>query len=74
MVIYPFSPHEAEQVRQIASFLSTSVFLYVSPDQFLPLASAVGAALGFLLIVWHRLAALFRKVWHFFRKEKTPSK
>lgn len=49
--------------------LGTLVVLYVGPDQILPLASALGAAVGMLLIVWHRVAALGRRFWQFCTKK-----
>ena len=36
---------------------------YVSPDQMLPLMSALGAVFGVLLIIWHRFLAMVRKCW-----------
>jgi hypothetical protein len=41
------------------------VLLYVGPDTMLPLASALAAILGFLLIVWRQALALVRRVWRF---------
>jgi hypothetical protein len=35
----------------------------VSPDQMLPLMSALGAIFGVLLIIWHRFLAMVRKSW-----------
>ena len=35
---------------------------YVGPDQMMPLGSILGAIVGLLLIVGHRLAAVVRKV------------
>ena len=49
--------------------LGPIVILYVGPDQFLPLASALGAIVGVLLIVWHRAVAIARKLWQFFIKK-----
>ena len=74
MVVHAFTPGEAEQIRNIAAILGPSVFLYVGPDQLLPLFSALGAVIGLLLIIWHRVTALFRRVWHLFKKEQTTSK
>ena len=45
------------------SLLSSFVVGYVGPDQMLPLASALGAIMGVLLIVWHRFVAIVRKSW-----------
>jgi hypothetical protein len=45
------------------SALRSLVLLYIGPDQMLPLTSALGAAVGVLLIVWNRLVSLLRKGW-----------
>ena len=37
--------------------------LYIGPDVFLPITSAIAAVAGFLLMFWHRLVSLFRKLW-----------
>jgi hypothetical protein len=37
------------------------VILYVGPETLLPLASALAAIVGFVLMVWHRFVALARK-------------
>lgn len=42
---------------------SFPVLLYVGPDQMLPLVSVLGAVVGVLLMVWHRVVALGRRVW-----------
>ncbi|MBI4516674.1 MAG: hypothetical protein HY699_12755 [Deltaproteobacteria bacterium] len=42
--------------------------LYIGPDQMLPLTSAVGAAIGVLLIVWQHVVALVRKGWRLLAK------
>lgn len=39
------------------------VFLYIGPDAFLPLTSALAAIAGAALIFWNRLAGLARKIW-----------
>jgi len=44
------------------------LILYMGPETLLPLASALAAVVGFLLIIWHRAAALVRQVWQFFAK------
>lgn len=45
------------------------VILYVGPETILPLTSALAAIVGVLLIVWHRVAGLVRKVWQFLTKK-----
>lgn len=46
------------------------MILYIGPDQFLPLASALGAILGVLLMWWHRFVDLVRRAWQFFTKKR----
>jgi len=69
MTVYHLLPHEAGQVLRVSAFLGSSVFLYIGPDQLLPLASFVGAAIGIILIIWHRAVSFMRKVWQFFSKK-----
>jgi hypothetical protein len=38
------------------------VVLYIGPDQILPVTSFIGGVIGFLLMFWHRLIDLTRKV------------
>jgi len=45
------------------------VLLYIGPETMLPLASALAAVGGVLLLFWQRLVGLIRKFWRFlFRK------
>lgn len=53
---------------KLPSALDGFLVLYMGPETVLPLASALAAVVGFLLIIWHRAAALVRKVWQFFAK------
>ncbi len=39
------------------------VLLYVGPEAFLPLTSAIAAIAGAVLIFWNRLVGLMRKLW-----------
>jgi len=39
------------------------VFLYIGPETILPLTSAVAAVVGIVLMVWHRLVGIGRRVW-----------
>lgn len=41
---------------------SLPVVLYIGPDQILPMTSFLGGVVGFLLMFWHKLVALTRKV------------
>ena len=67
------SMHHLVLSSGVEHFLSSSLpsvaVLYVGPDQLLPLASALGASVGVLLIVWHRVVALGRRVWHLCTKK-----
>jgi len=45
------------------------VILYIGPETMLPLASALAAIVGVLLIVWHRVLGLVRKLWLFLRNK-----
>jgi len=69
MGIYTLVLYGLGQLTSPASLLGPTVVLYVGPDQFLPLASALGAIVGVLLIVWHRAVAIARKLWQFFIKK-----
>ena len=40
--------------------------LYIGPDQFLPLTSALGALSGILLLFWQRILAAGRQARDFF--------
>ena len=55
----------AEQLLPAALPLKTIVFLYVGPEQMLPLTSALAALTGLLLMFWHRFVAWVRKAWRF---------
>jgi len=39
------------------------VILYIGPETMLPLASALAAIGGVLLLFWHRFIGLIRKFW-----------
>ena len=54
------------------SGLITILPLYVGPDQLMPLASALGAIIGVLLLFWHRAVSLGWKVWQSIIK-RTPN-
>jgi hypothetical protein len=41
------------------------VILYVGPEQIMPLASYLGAAVGIALMFWNRLVDLVRRSWVF---------
>lgn len=52
-----------DHILRMATSSRALVFLYVGPDQMLPLTSALGAIVGVLLMFWHRVVALVRKAW-----------
>jgi len=54
----------------LASSLSSVVVSYVGPDQLLPLASALGASVGVLLLVWHHVVAWGHRAWRLCTKKK----
>lgn len=60
-------------VEHFLSSLPGVVVLYIGPDQLLPLASALGAAVGVLLMVWHRVVAFGRRMWQLCTKKKADS-
>lgn len=37
--------------------------LYIGPDVLLPIASALAAIAGFLLMFWHKTVAFFKKLF-----------
>jgi hypothetical protein len=38
------------------------VVLYIGPDQILPVTSFIGGVIGFLLMFWHKLVDLTRRM------------
>jgi hypothetical protein len=44
--------------------------LYVGPETILPLTSALAAIVGFLLIVWRHVLALFGKAWRLIARKQ----
>ena len=43
--------------------LLTWVLLYIGPEAFLPLTSAIAAIVGVVMMFWNRVVGLARKVW-----------
>lgn len=39
------------------------IILYLGPDNLIPLASILAAVIGFILLFWHRLVGLVRKLF-----------
>jgi undecaprenyl pyrophosphate phosphatase UppP len=50
--------------------LGTGVFLYITPDQVLPLTSIFGAIIGVVLMFWNRVVGIARKAWHLVSRKK----
>lgn len=42
--------------------LTIAVLLYVGPDQLMPLASALGAIGGILMLFWRQVTGAFRRL------------
>jgi len=47
-----------------------SVILYIGPDVFLPLTSALAAIAGVVLMFWQRFVMLFRRLWRMLLQPK----
>ncbi len=54
----------------LVSRLGVSSFLYITPDQVLPLTSVLGAILGVILMFWNRVVGLARRAWEFLSRKK----
>lgn len=39
------------------------IILYLGPDNLIPLASILTAIIGFILLFWHRMVGLVRKLF-----------
>ncbi|HEX5070059.1 MAG TPA: hypothetical protein VFV78_07570 [Vicinamibacterales bacterium] len=50
-------------VRDTVHRLLPWAWLYVGPDVFLPITSALAAIAGVALIFWQRFVGLIRKIW-----------
>jgi hypothetical protein len=44
------------------------MLLYIGPDVFLPLTSALAAILGVLLLFWQKVTALAGRLWRMIRR------
>ena len=54
--------------------LANIVLLYIGPETFMPILSALAAVGGVLLIFWRNVMAFFRKAFNFIRpKDKAES-
>lgn len=47
---------------EVSQFLPV-ILLYIGPETMLPLASALAAIAGVLLMFWQRFVGLLRKLW-----------
>ena len=62
-------------VSQAASHgVSPWLLLYIGPDVFLPLASALAAITGVALMFWRRLVGWFRAFWRMVFRVKPDSR
>ena len=51
-----------------------AIFMYISPDQLLPITSVLGGIIGFLLLLGHRVLAFLRRGLSFFnRRPASPA-
>lgn len=50
--------------------LTHIMFLYVGPDQLMPLTSILGAIGGALLIFWRQVVGVFKRIAAVFSKQK----
>lgn len=58
--------HSLEDIRYLLF-----ITLYIGPETMLPLASALAAIGGVLLMFWQRFAAIVRRLWRMvLRREK----
>ena len=51
--------HVTESSREILPW----IWLYIGPDVFLPITSALAAIAGVALMFWHRIVGIVRKIW-----------
>ena len=59
-------------VEMSGTDLAPYIFLYVGPDVFLPLMSALAAILGALLVFWQRSVAMVMAAWRFVFRRGQP--
>ncbi len=55
------------------SRLGAGVFLYITPDQVLPLTSIFGAIIGVLLMFWNKVVGLVSKAWRLVTRKQTDA-
>ena len=61
--------HHMFQLPPWHASLGGFAFLYVGPDAILPLASAVAAVVGVLLLFWRYVVGLVRRTFRLFREK-----
>jgi hypothetical protein len=49
--------------QEVPPTLVLWVLLYIGPEAFLPLTSAIAAIVGVVLMFWNRVVGLARKIW-----------
>lgn len=73
MIVVP-DPEHVTALQHAARFFP-GVFLYIGPDQIMPLASVLGAIVGVALMFWNRLVSLAHKCLAIFgRRPDSPHK
>jgi hypothetical protein len=59
-----------DQFTSQVSLLPAMVMLYIGPETMLPLASALAAIAGVLLMFWQRFVGFIRWLWRFVIRQK----
>lgn len=54
-----------------AAPVQPAILLYIGPDVFLPLTSALAVVVGAALMFWHKLVGLVASVWRSIFKTKS---
>lgn len=47
-----------------------AVLLYIGPDVFLPLTSALAAIVGVVLVFWQKVASLAGRLWRMLQRDR----
>lgn len=73
MIVVPSPEHVAALDHAVRLF--PGVFLYIGPDQIMPLTSILGAIVGVALMFWNRIVGLAHKCLAMFgRRSEIPDK
>jgi hypothetical protein len=69
-----FVPHgpEADVIAKLVT-RGPSVFLYIGPDQIMPLASVLSAIVGVALMFWRKIVGFVSMCLHAFRRRPRAS-